>query len=55
LDDGQTRSEVDINCISKSAGILKAESMQEKSGGDDVPTQPAAVVPAIDADWGETQ
>jgi len=54
LDDGQTRSEVDINCISKSAGILKAESMQEQAG--DGETQPAAVVPAIagdDGDWGE--
>ena len=29
LDDGQTRSEVDVNFISKSAGILKAETMQE--------------------------
>ena len=29
LDDGNTRSEVDVNFISKSAGILKAESMQE--------------------------
>ena len=27
LDDGQTRSEVDVNFISKSAGILKAETM----------------------------
>ena len=29
LDDGQTRSEVDVNFISKSAGNLKAETMQE--------------------------
>merc|ERR1712060_106182 len=43
LDDGQTRSEVAVNFISKSAGILKAETMQEeaiatkddKAGGDD--------------------
>lgn len=54
LDDGQTRAEVDINCISKSAGILKAESMQEQAG--DATTQPAAVVPAIAGDdWGEQQ
>lgn len=40
LDDGQTRSEVVVNFISKSAGILKAETMQEnaaasKDDGDD--------------------
>ena len=33
LDDGQTRSEVDVNFISKSAGILKAETMQEQARG----------------------
>ena len=31
LDDGQTRSEVDVNLISKSAGILKAETMYEQA------------------------
>ena len=45
LDDGQTRSEVDINFISKSAGILKAETMQEKAHDPEVA--------ALDDDWAD--
>lgn len=52
LDDGQTRSEVDVNFISKSAGILKAETMQEQVQAVTEPAAAAITNQSID-DWDE--
>ena len=51
LDDGKMREEVDLNMISQSAGILKAETMQEPNYEKE---QPAGTNPEAEGkndDW----